>query len=104
MASSIASFVPEPIVKWVVWAASPASTVLPWYQRWLVIVRKFSHGAFVPSENCPMSRCASRWPAKIFSRTARHASGGMVSKPRPAYVSAVHSTINVLVSASIPYA
>ena len=28
----------------------------------------------------------------------------MVSKPRPVYVSAVHSTINVLVLASIPYA
>ena len=42
----MASFVPDPMVKWVVWAASPASTILPSYQRWLVTVRKFSHRTF----------------------------------------------------------
>ena len=31
IASSMASFVPDPILKCAVWAASPISTMLPWY-------------------------------------------------------------------------
>src|SRR5919106_2568853 len=31
-ASSMASLVPEPMVKWAVWAASPSRTTLPWCQ------------------------------------------------------------------------
>ncbi len=42
MASSIASFVPEPTEKWAVWAASPSSTTFSCTQRSLLTRVKFS--------------------------------------------------------------
>jgi hypothetical protein len=58
IASSMASFVPEPMEKWAVWAASPRSTVRPSDQRSQVTVRNRSHRVRLPINGWPRS-CAA---------------------------------------------
>ena len=58
-ASSIASFVPEPIEKWAVWAASPTSTTLSELQWRLRTVVKLIHLELLAISSWPSSASAN---------------------------------------------
>jgi hypothetical protein len=91
----MASLVPDPMVKWAVWAASPSRTTLPWCQLWQRTVTKLIHSDRLDSSLCPPSSGAnSSWQAAMLS------SSPAWSSPAARQVASVHSTMNVLVSAS----
>ena len=62
----MASLVPDPMVKWAVWAASPSRTTLPWCQLWQRTVTKLIHSdrdsAWPPSSGANRS-----WQAAMLS-------------------------------------
>ena len=92
MASCIASLVPEPMAKWVVCAASPISTRLPWSQRRLVIRRKLSQPVLPTSARWSISGWPSRCAAKISCRRAQPSLRVQVVQPqrRPGLRRALH--------------
>jgi hypothetical protein len=87
MASSIASFVPDPIEKWAEDLASPKSTMLPFVQRWLRIIGKERQSERLvstgwPCMNHPKILSISRADSASLkrSRPARMKVSGSVSK------------------------
>ena len=99
MASSMASFVPEPIEKCAVWAASPTTTVRPWCQTLFTTFGKSSQ-----SERFERSSWPSRSRANSRSQKARLSSSDSSSRPARRHVASGHSTMNVLVRSSKGYA
>ncbi len=95
MASSIASFVPEPIEKCAVCAASPISTRLPWCQRLQSTRWKLSQAEPRRWAALLMSRWPSRYFANSFSQKAIDCSWFAASRPCARQVSSRVSTITV---------
>ena len=60
MESSMASFVPDPMEKCAVWAASPTSTVFPWCHRPQETVGKDRQRDRLVRSRCPRSSSAKR--------------------------------------------
>ena len=75
--SSIASFVPEPMEKWAVCAASPIKTTLPWLHRLFVIVGNVRH-----AEPLISSFSSPRSSAKILSQNAADSASSTPFIPR----------------------
>jgi hypothetical protein len=99
IASSIASFVPEPIEKCAVCAASPSSTVAPALQSLQRSSLKASH-----TERLDNSWCPSSTGAKSSRQNARLSCSERASSPARLQVSSRVSTMNVLVRSSNGYA
>jgi hypothetical protein len=99
IASSIASFVPEPIEKCAVWAASPTSTMFSWCQHSFRTV-----GNARQTERLMSSSWPSRWSAKSTAMYATVSSSVVWSSPARRQVSSWHSTMNVLCASSKGYA
>ena len=91
----MASFVPEPIEKCAVWAASPSSTTLPRCQLSLRTSRKLVH-----SERLLMSRWPCSSSANSASQACSDSASSIASKPSRRHVCSGHSTIHVLVCSS----
>ena len=91
----MASFVPEPIEKCAVWAASPSSTTLPRCQLALRTSRKLVHNERL---------VISRWPRSSSANSASQAdsdsASSIASKPNRRHVGSGHSMIHVLVYSS----
>jgi hypothetical protein len=91
----MASLVPEPMLKWTVWAESPTSTTLSLNHVRFLTVTKFIHSDRLDSSGWP-----SRKSAKIFSQNSRDSSSDMTSRPERRQVSSLHSMTNVLRSSA----
>ncbi len=90
MASSMASFVPEPTEKCTVWAASPTSTTFPCDQRSFRIVGKLRQRDRFLRIGCPRSSSAK-------SRSVKATVSSSVASGSPArrHVSSVVSRMKV---------
>ncbi len=96
-ASSIASFVPEPIEKWAVWAASPNSTTFSWLHWAQRTVAKLIHLELLPINRCPSSRSAkiSAHRSSASGSDSPGARPGSAVKPARRHTSSCISTMSV---------
>ena len=91
----MASLVPDPMVKWAVWAASPSRTTLPSCQLSHLTVTNEIHRDRLDISLCPASSGAnSSWQNAMLSDS------DTPSSPARSHVARLHSTMNVDVCAS----
>jgi hypothetical protein len=91
----MASFVPEPIEKWAVWAESPTRAMFPWRQDPQRMI-----GNERQRERFLRRRCPASSFAKSFSQKAIVASSVAFSSPAFRHAASVVSTMNVECSLS----